>query len=71
MTTMDSVMQEQIEQLAREAGEAGDSEQVRLCRAALSLYRPEFTPMESAEIPAAESALRKCVRAIQSAEAMS
>lgn len=62
-TTMDSVTREQVEQLAREAGEAGDQEQVALCRLALRAF---IAPCRYRHL----SALQACVRAIQAAEAM-
>lgn len=64
MTTIDNVTQAQIEQLRTEAAEAGDMAQVALCTAALKYLR------ESDGAPRSNRDLAKCVRAIQSAEAM-
>lgn len=69
-TTVESVTQEQIESLMREAGEAGDSGQVELCeRALLALYDPR-RGSRAAPSDQFAPALEACVRAIRAAEAM-
>lgn len=72
MTTIDNVTREQIERLLAEASEAGDSAQVTLCETALREWTRTLAQIESPRYSQAESqaALRACVRAIQSAEAM-
>lgn len=69
-TTTDNVTKAQIEQLRDEAASAGDSEQVRLCEVALRVWSPLAPRDSSAASWEISSALRKCVRAIQAAEAM-
>ena len=64
MTTIDNVTQEQLEKLAVEACEAGDAEPAKLCGTALKYLRT------AGGAPRSNRALAKCVRSIQSAEAM-
>jgi hypothetical protein len=66
-TTTDSVTIQQIEQLRREAAEAGDTEQVSLCDLALSTWSTRAFVGGPTQ---RDAALRACVRAINAREDM-
>lgn len=63
MTTIENVAPEQIKTLRTEAAEAGDAEQVKLCDLSLVAFSLDPTGVSV-------EALHKCIRVIQSAEAM-